>query len=259
MSAKKPLVSFLTITRDRPELLRRCVDQFFKQTYSEKELVIVVDPRSKFDDWLPEFEVWLDGHPDVSVEIGKSHTVGGLRNETLKLALGKIVATWDDDDYNHPERVARQVAELERLEKDGIRASYLSNAGVYLSDSKKYSIATFDAFGLAPSMVAWKDSMTEYPELERASDSVVQRSHYGRRMLVSAPNEPWLYARVYHGKNIWEREHFERLIATNSFRRSWMEAYALETSLQIGKLFGDDEAPREVVIHGDEVMKLGGP
>lgn len=254
---KKPLVSCLTITRDRPELLRRCVEQFFAQTYPEKELVIVVDPRSKFDEWLPEFEVWLAGHPDVSVEIGSSHTVGGLRNETLKLASGEIVATWDDDDYNHPERLARQMIELEKGYKGGIRASYLQNAGVYMADSKKYALAIWEIFGLAPTMVAWKDSMIPYQELERASDSVTQKHHFTLNMVTTFPLEAWLYARVYHGKNIWEREHFEKFITESAFRKAWMEHGAqVELTLHIRELFGEDEAPKEAVVFGGEKMSI---
>lgn len=254
MSAKKPLVSFLTITRDRPELLRRCVDQFFKQTYSEKELVIVVDPRSKFDDWLPEFEVWLDGHPDVSVEIGKSHTVGGLRNETLKLALGKIVATWDDDDYNHPERVARQMA---TIESGPARASFLACAGVYMADSKLFSIAGFDVFGLAGSMVAWKDALIPYPELERASDSVVQMDLFKRGLLTVDPMDCWLYARVYHGKNIWERKHFERFIAESALMKGWLVPVLPALALNIKGLFGDDEVPKYAQVLGGGRVEIG--
>jgi glycosyltransferase involved in cell wall biosynthesis len=251
---RKPLVSCLTITRDRPELLRRCVEQFLSQTYPEKELVIVVDPRSAFDEWLPEFEVWLDGHPDVSIEIGSSSTVGGLRNETVKLSLGPIIATWDDDDLNHPERIARQV---ETMDAHGARASYLPNVGVYLQDSKKFSIACFDTFGAAPSMVAWKDSMIPYEEVERSSDAIVQRHHFNAKVLVTAPDDPWLYVRVYHGKNIWEREHFEQIISMNSFRKVWVEKIRPGLALNLPALFQDGEVPGSVIVHGDGVVKLG--
>jgi hypothetical protein len=103
-------------------------------------------------------------------------------------------------------------------------------------------------------MVAWKEHMPPYPELERSSDSWVQKLHHHGGGITTAPLEAWLYGRVYHGKNIWEREHFERIFSEYAFRGSWIAGLTVELGLQIPKLFGEDEAPKEVWIHGGARM-----
>jgi glycosyltransferase involved in cell wall biosynthesis len=254
---KEPLVSCLTITRDRPEMLRRSTDQFLAQTWPNRELVIVVDPRSRHEEWLPEFEIWLDGHPDVSVHIGSETTVGGLRNESVKLAIGKLVATWDDDDYNHPRRLEMQIEHLMDLERYGTKACYLQAAGIHMVDEERFAICSFPMLGLAPTMVAHKDAMIEYPKLERASDSEVQ-THFGRASQITmGPRECWLYARTYHGKNIWEREHFAKFIEANAFREAWLHEALPGLAKEIVHLYGNDEPPKRVTALGGKRMEIG--
>ena len=111
MTMEKDLVSIIIPTRDRSELLRRCLDCLKMQTYPNIE-IIVVDGNSKLDD----------------VQIAKEYTdkvfvfdkIGdhrcAQRNLGVKNASGKYVLVIDSDMELTPKVIEGCV---ERMEKDG--------------------------------------------------------------------------------------------------------------------------------------------
>ncbi len=99
----RPLVSCLCVTESRAEFMPWLLWGFDRQTYRERELVIVDSSEQPFKCDRPDVRV-------VRAPVGTN--VPAKRNLALDAARGSIVAWFDDDDWQHPERLERLVALL---------------------------------------------------------------------------------------------------------------------------------------------------
>ena len=203
----KPLVSCLLVTADRPELCRRALLSYTRQTYAERELVVLDngrDPMRHLLDGLPEHSVTY-----IRVEPTPETVIGGLRNVALDAARGEYVAPqWDDDDWSHPERLQRQMAELEK----GYDACVLAGTLMHV-DSAEFFDRPFIgllANGVPPTIVHHNLKEIRYPELRRTSDTVYLDQWRQNRVAVLPREFSHLYVRYFHGGNLWEQEHFLR-------------------------------------------------
>lgn len=105
-----PLVSVILPTRGRPDLVRESIAAVTSQTYLGRLECIVVH-----DQEPPVTELTMLGtalHP-VSV-VSNTHTPGlaGARNTGLDLATGSFIASCDDDDVWHPDKLRHQITRL---------------------------------------------------------------------------------------------------------------------------------------------------
>lgn len=108
----EPTVCAILLTADRPELAKRAVECFRRQTYPAKRLLIW---DSGPCDALAEEDDGEDG-PVAWVPMMSAHgaTIGQLRNDALSFWTEfPIIVHFDDDDYSHPNRIAEQVALLQ--------------------------------------------------------------------------------------------------------------------------------------------------
>ncbi|MGD0734797.1 MAG: glycosyltransferase family 2 protein [Terracidiphilus sp.] len=100
-------MSVVIPTRGRPELLSRALHSVFVQTYSDLEVIVVIDgPDSTTESTLREFE---DKRLRV---VALSESVGGseARNVGIRAGLGDWLALLDDDDEWSPDKLAEQMA-----------------------------------------------------------------------------------------------------------------------------------------------------
>ena len=105
-SSERPLVSCLCVTEDRAAFLPWLLRGYDAQTYPHRELVVVDSSREPWD--FPE-------RADVRVvSMGHGSWIPAKRNRALEEARGEVVMWFDDDDWQHPERVERLVAVLAR-------------------------------------------------------------------------------------------------------------------------------------------------
>lgn len=110
----EPTVCAVMLTADRPELARRAVECFRRQTYPAKRLLIWDNGA----EMQPDLEAEDDGIYWVAAALARTlrlrQTVGGLRNNANCFWTEfPILIHWDDDDYSHPNRIAEQVALLQ--------------------------------------------------------------------------------------------------------------------------------------------------
>ena len=102
----EPLISCLMPTADRRRFLPSAISCFLDQTYCARELVVV-------DDGDEPVEDLLIGRRGVRyVRLAHRTVLGTKRNVAADVARGELLAHWDDDDWSHPERLARQAAAL---------------------------------------------------------------------------------------------------------------------------------------------------
>ena len=98
------LVSCAMVTKQRLNVLPRAVAWFQRQSYPDRELIVVNDA----DDGTKEYLAALRDKRIVYIRPEQA-CLGELRNVAVTHARGTYLAQWDDDDWYHPDRLALQV------------------------------------------------------------------------------------------------------------------------------------------------------
>lgn len=112
-----PLVSCILPTRDRPTFVAWAIHDYLRQTYPNRELVVLDNGDESIAPLVP-------AHPHIRyLRHPHRDDIGTLRNVACEAARGELIAHWDDDDWNASWRLAYQVAGMQRARADiaGIR------------------------------------------------------------------------------------------------------------------------------------------
>jgi len=106
----KPTVSVVVPTRDRPELLRRCIDSIRSQEYDGVVEVIVT-----YDRCEPDMSLETDDpmRPIRVITNTRSQGLPGNRNNGVLASTSEFVGQCDDDDEWLPGKLAAQIAAFE--------------------------------------------------------------------------------------------------------------------------------------------------
>lgn len=111
-----PLASVIITTRGRPELVRESIAAVVAQSYpGDIECIVVHDQEP------PDESLRLLGTVQHSIRVAANRCTpgeAGARNTGLGLAAGDYVATCDDDDVWHPDKLQVQVKRL--LDEPGL-------------------------------------------------------------------------------------------------------------------------------------------
>ena len=203
-----PLVSCLMVTRDRPHLAARALRCLAAQTYRPLELVVVDDGRA---DYEPVLAPCRDRFPVHYLRLAPrpGRYLGGLRNLALDEARGALCAQWDDDEWYHPERLATQVAALER---SGAVASVLKWTLMHVAtDAMRALPFRADAGAGTPGTIVHRRTDVRYPNLPRAEDArFLERLAARGEIAVLGAEHSHLFIRCFHGANTWDERHFRR-------------------------------------------------
>ncbi|MCB1742229.1 MAG: glycosyltransferase family 2 protein, partial [Gammaproteobacteria bacterium] len=93
-------------TADRRAYVPWAVEYFLAQRYPNKELVVLDDGQDTVRDLIPEC-------PEIRYfRDTQRRILGDKRNRLCELSHGELVAHWDDDDWQSPERLSYQVQAL---------------------------------------------------------------------------------------------------------------------------------------------------
>jgi len=129
-AAGVPLISCLCVTENRPAFMPWLLWCFDRQHWPSRELVIVDSSPTPFDP---------AGRPDVRVIAAPPGSgVAAKRNVALRAAAGALLAWFDDDDWQHPERLAALAAAL----ADG--APYAGTARGWFVDLARQTCAPYN-------------------------------------------------------------------------------------------------------------------
>ena len=160
---KRPSVSVLMPTM-RPENVAQCLDNFKKQTYPEKELILILN-NATFD--LESIREQTEDIPNVQVlHVEGPTSLGDCLNRGIAAAAGDYVAKMDDDDYYG-----------ERYLSDSVLAARFSDAEVvgkgsffmYFEDTDTTALAevarehTFTHFVTGGTMFIRSDVARRFP------------------------------------------------------------------------------------------------
>ena len=190
------------VTADRPQFCRRAILAYQKQTYPNKELVVLdngKEPMASLLEGLPSDEVrylHIERTPDLYI--------GGLRNQALEMATGTyVIPQWDDDDWSHPERLTQQAAVLE----EGHDACTLAGYLVHFDNPAYFAHPFIGLLREGTCLMHRRDSSIRYPNLQRTSDTVYIKSWLGRPHAQLPLAAAHLYVRYFHGGNLWDETH----------------------------------------------------
>ena len=196
-----PLVSCLMVTRERLALAQKAVECFCRQTYPNRELVIVNDaPHDGLEQWVNSLNDPLIRYISLADE-GKP--LGELRNLSFRNARGEYFSQWDDDDMSHPDRLMVQMSSMFAMHAD---ASFLHQQILWHPDRRRLGVSARTM--LENTMLVKKDRIGKYQTVEKGEDTplceeLVRNSEV---VLCNAPN---LYIYLFHGGNTWDEKHFE--------------------------------------------------
>lgn len=109
---REALVSVLMpVFKANPHFLEQSVESILSQTYSEIELIIIIDPYNSDVDY-PTFgvlEQFEDDHRLRLVQNKRRLGVVGSMNKGIRLARGEFLGRMDSDDVSAPTRIEEQV------------------------------------------------------------------------------------------------------------------------------------------------------
>jgi len=112
---EQPLVSIVTITRNRGNMLRRCIKSVLAQTYTNIEH-IVVDGAS--DDNTDEVISEFKDERLRFVKLESNWPIKETIDYGVSLCKGKYISFLDSDDEYLPQKIEKQVDLIERLPED---------------------------------------------------------------------------------------------------------------------------------------------
>lgn len=115
-----PRVSCIMPTANRTALVKESITLFAKQTYPNKELIIV-------DDGNPSLPQELIQQPFIRyTQLAEKKSIGEKRNIACHNATGEVILHWDDDDWYGKNWISSQVQELVDQQADitGLKQVY---------------------------------------------------------------------------------------------------------------------------------------
>jgi len=225
-----PLVSCLMVTKNRVKLARRAVECFARQTWPNKELVIIDDGEEDYGPLVEEYRGRCTIHYHKYVN-DTGMRVGGLRNVSLERANGEYCIQWDDDEWYDAKRIEVQ---MESLLRQGLDVITLFSTIMHL-DTPEYLEHPYRSNlrrGI-PGTILHRKTPVRYPDGCLGEDSIYLddlRKAY-KVGLVDVPHSH-LFFRCFHGKNSWDYNHFfKKLKYTFRDKLSWFAAKYLRRNL----------------------------
>ena len=200
-----PRVSCLMVTRGNIELLKHSFACYQRQTYANRELVIVAEPEA-----VKKVHNFIASQEPANVRLYVAPpglSLGDHRNFAVARATGNILATWDDDDLSDPRRLEVAVQAL-RQQTDAA-AVVLSRVLLWWPQRKLAAITHRRTW--EQSMVVWRNYLPIYPARPRNEDAVARDLVRTRRW--AAIDSPLLYVYVVTGRNTWDPAHFEEILS----------------------------------------------
>lgn len=202
-----PLVSCIMPTYNRRPFVSLSLSCFQRQTYPNKELLVVDDGSDAVGDLLQEY-------PRVRyIRANRRLTIGAKRNLACERAEGELIAHWDDDDWYSPERLAEQIKPLCAQTHDltGLASTYVLQmpAGQFWSTTpelhRRMFVADIHGGTLLFRKSLWLEGI-RYPEVNLAEDAGLLRRAMSTRKRILRLDNPGLFIYLRHGKNTWKFE-----------------------------------------------------
>ena len=215
------MISCLCVTRgDRPGFLSKAVADFVRQTFPDRELVILHEGDDAVDARVRAIVSPHAGAPIRVERTAPGPKLGGLRNIAIARARGEWICQWDDDDRHHPARLRLQ---WERAQSEGAAVNYLVDQ-LHLFEPE--NILFWDDWNAEPyplniiqgTILARRSVLPPYPDIGPGEDTLqthaLFRAEASKAFRVSRLGDMgWCYIYRFHGANAWDAEHHRAISA----------------------------------------------
>lgn len=195
-----PRVSCLLVTYDRFDKAKRSIRFFMRQTWPNKELLVVCDhPSSDLENWVKDLnrtDVRYLRLPAAEKNLGE------LRNFSVQRASGDYVCQWDDDDFFHARRLQYQMASLTATDSD---ACFLHRQIFWLPEVRRLGVFPHDL--LENTLLCKKEKAPAYLSIAQGEDSKPCQDLLLAHKVVFCDRAD-LYVYLRHGGNVWHEKHF---------------------------------------------------
>jgi glycosyltransferase involved in cell wall biosynthesis len=197
------LVSCIMPTWNRKEYIGAAVDSWLKQTYENRELIILDD-----GDGDGNFSMV---HPRIQhIRNYPRELTGTKRNHCCALAQGEIICHFDTDDWSAPNRIADQVARLQGFRKPVTGYSVLLYWDIVKQEAKRYR-ASIPGYVVGATMTYlkswWEDH--QFPDQQEASDNAIIFPNL--REIEASPDPSHMVARI-HGNNVSPKTGIKEIV-----------------------------------------------
>jgi predicted O-methyltransferase YrrM len=193
---RRPLVSCVMPTYDRPALAAAAAQRFLRQEGVDAELIVVDDGPCAAASHLPS-------DPRVRhLRLDRRESIGAKRNIGCEAAGGELLANWDDDDWYAPWRLAYQAQALAESGADVCGLTKLlclepAHARAWRYSWPEHPPAWLHDATLVMSRDFWLSH--PFPKTSWGIDAALLGSARGRRV-VALPNERF-YVGMIHRRN----------------------------------------------------------
>ena len=222
------LISCLTVTRPgRIDLLECSVRCFARQSWQDKELVIVHDGDDEFDADLTALSGRYPAESIRSRRVPPGLSLGALRNLSVEAAAGEFICQWDDDDLSHPRRLEIQYRQQAADQADFSfftdQLHWFENTGEFFWDD--WNVERFPMNLIQGTLMGRRSRMPSYPALERGEDTpLLQALHRRGDRLSALGGRGYLYIYRYTGRNAWGLSHHAAISAWKRYGKKRLEA-----------------------------------
>lgn len=210
-----PLVSCLMVSRGWKDPARWAIECFRRQTYRDRELVIVT---ANGEGDLREYVASL-GDPQVRFAgaLPAETRSGALRNMAVDHARGELLATWDDHELSGADRLATQVT---ALVTSGASAALLERMVVWWPARREVAIS--DRRPWEGTLLARRSALPRYREIDvdDAREAVAQLASQHSYVLIDDPN---LHVCAVDGIGASSGGHLDRALQGATFRAKDVE------------------------------------
>lgn len=205
-------ISCLTVTKDtrRLPLLKQSILDFCRQSYPNKELVIVSDGSADYaqqiDDWVERLKREEIRH----IYVPGQRSLGVIRNISVRHATGEYICQWDDDDLNHPLRLEHQFRYMQQQDAD---VSFFEDQLQYFYDTRELLWVSWKPDLIPGTLMCRKKCLQQNPylDLERGEDACLREVLRERTRLAVVSGAGYLTIYTYSGLNVYSRKHHESI------------------------------------------------
>lgn len=204
-------VSCITITKNRVNFLKRSLEHYLNQTYTDKEWIIV-----SFEDDVDTYN-WIHGLSKEEIDLEENNIkffqinsdilLGEARNIAIQKATGDWICIWDDDDYFAPTRIEEQLKFCKDNRVDGTLLSCL----LLFSEKHQEIRVTFERVnGWEGTLLVKKENIQKYENLERGEDTPMIENLF-QTANIKVMFNPDLYVYYLHSSNTSNSRHIQSI------------------------------------------------
>lgn len=216
-----PLISCLTLTTNRLPLLKQAIQCYCRQTYPNREMVIVCGGSDRYQQAVTRFIDSLHRNDIRVVPVTGSQTshLGRMRNLSLDYAKGDLFCIWDDDDLYHPLRLEYQ---YRRLVSQSATACFMTDhLQLFEHEQQLFWVDWVSLRDVRPeehwipgSVMAYCNDALRYPDTQDLGEDISFRD-----LLLQTPGQTvttldghgYLYLYRFHGRNAWPLQHHRNI------------------------------------------------